>query len=335
MTSHVSCATPTRGLRALPNLQVKHEASLARASAVAFTLVLIAVVVEFCISGNALALLGVNYSRPGGSPFVKFHPATYFAVLAAVAALAGGSSDNRGLGYVFSKAPALLLFIMLMIFCTIYASANVGLMGAGIYIDTYISAGALAVAMVGASDRQRAILARMVLILCVVNVMISLAEYVNQDHFIPLELKDGDGKIVTDLESEEFRPSGFYGHPLIGALATAFGLFLVLSPRFRFITTATCFGIFAVGLLGFGGRTALVVTIGLLALRVIVAFGRDFMRGRVNGRLLGIVLLTFSILGPVTAFLLSATPVGEKSPLGHIMMIALRFAPINGSCLVS
>ena len=72
-----------------------------------------------------------------------------------------------------------------MVFCAIFAAVNVGLTGVGVYIDTFISAGALAIIMVNASARERAILARLVLALCVINVLISLAEYVHQEHFIP------------------------------------------------------------------------------------------------------------------------------------------------------
>ncbi|MDR3534625.1 MAG: VpsF family polysaccharide biosynthesis protein [Rhodopila sp.] len=313
MTSRELYAPPPRGLRAsLFSGQPAQRAAATRVSAIAFAFAVLAVVVEFCISGNTLTVLGISYSEPGGSPFVKFHPATYLAVMGAVVALAEGSPQDRGLGYLLSKAPALLLFCVVIIFCTVFATVNVGLTGAGVYIDTYLSAGALAVVMANASARQRATLARLILTLLLINVLISLAEYVHQDHFIPLDVKTGDGKVVTDAQSDEFRPAALYGHPLTGAMATSFGVFLALASGLRFTTVAGCFGVFAVGLLGFGGRAALVATVGVLVLRVAVTFGRDLMRGRVNGRVLGTVLLSVSILGPVTVYLLTATPVGER-----------------------
>ncbi len=75
---------------------------------------------------------------------------------------------------------------------------------------------------------------------------------------------------------------------------------------------AALFGLFAVGLLAFGGRAALGVTIAVLVLLTIRSFGRDFAHGRINGRLLGTALLTVSILAPVSAFLLTETPIGER-----------------------
>jgi hypothetical protein len=203
----------------------------------------------------------------------------------------------------------LIFFIMSILFCMVFSAINVGITGVGVYVDTYLSAGALAVTMVNASDRQRRVLARMVLALCLINVVLSLAEYVHQDHIIPLEV---NSKPVTDTASEEFRPAALYGHPLTGAMTTSFAVFLVLSLGLRYKTTAILFAAFAVGLLGFGGRAALGVTVAVLVLSTILTFVRDFMRGRVNSRLLMTVLLSVSVLGPLGVVLMTATPIGER-----------------------
>ena len=278
----------------------------------AFALTFLAVFASFTISGNTLNVLGTHYADQGGNPLLKIHPATYLAAMAAMASVASGSFHGRGLGYVFGKAPALCFFIGLTIFCTLFAYVNVGITGVGIYIDNYLSAGGLAIAMFSASERQRRILARLILFLCMVNVLISLAEYVHQEHFIPLDIKSDNGKVYSDDGSDEFRPTALYTHPLTGAMATAFALFLVIETRLRFRVRAILFGIFAVGLLGFGGRAALGVTIGLLVARVIITFTRDFLNGRVNGRLLGMILMAVCLLGPLAAYLLTETPVGER-----------------------
>jgi len=313
MTSRLISATLPRGLRAslLPGQRVRNAVS-AGVSTLPFALILLAVAVEFCISGNSLSQMGISYSEPGGSPLVKLHPATYLAIAGAAVAVATGSSQDRGLGYLLGKAPALLVFIMVMIFCTFFATVNVGIMGAGVYLDTYLSAGALALVMVNASDRQRGILARLLVGLFLINVFISLAEYIHHDHFIPITYIGDNGKQVTDIQGEDFRPAALYTHPLTGAMATSFGVFLTLAPWFRPKTAGLFLGILSIGLLSFGGRTALVATLGLLALRVIMVFGRDLMQGRINGRLLGTVLLAIAILGPVTMVLLTTTSVGER-----------------------
>ncbi len=279
----------------------------------AFALTFLAVLASFTISGNTLNILGTHYAEPGGNPLLKIHPATYLAVMAAIASLISGSSAQSKLGYIFGKAPALFFFIGLTIFCATFAALNVGITGAGLYVDNYLSAGGIAIAMFSASGRQRRVIAHLILILCVINVLISLAEYVHQEHFIPLDMNmSGGTDVVSDAKTEEFRPAALYGHPLTGAMATAFGLFLALETKLRFRTTAICVGTFAVGLLGFGGRAALVVTIGLIVVRVVITLARDFLNGRINGRLLGTIFMAVCLLGPLTAVLLTETPVGER-----------------------
>jgi hypothetical protein len=52
--------------------------------------------------------------------------------------------------------------------------------------------------------------------------------------------------------------------------------------------------------------------VAVLVLSTILTFVRDFMRGRVNSRLLMTVLLSVSVLGPLGVVLMTATPIGER-----------------------
>src|SRR5262249_37200401 len=137
----------------------------------AYALAFLAVLASFTISGNTLNVLGTHYAGPGGNPLVKIHPATYLAVMAAIASLVSGSAAQSRLGYVFGKAPALFCFIGLTIFCSIFSAINVGITGVGVYVDNYLSAGALAIAMSNANGRQRRTIAHLILGLCVINVL--------------------------------------------------------------------------------------------------------------------------------------------------------------------
>ena len=139
-----------------------------------------------------------------------------------------------------------------------------------------------------------------------------MAEYIHQEHFIPLEFKNENGTPLTDNQSEEFRPAALYAHPLTGALATSLAVFLTLTTKLRFIAKAIYFAIFTIGLLSFGGRAALIATIGVLGLKVIVSLAQVMMRGRINGRILAMVCLSVVTLGPLSAYLLTATPVGGR-----------------------
>ena len=81
MTGAEPHAEAARGLRAslYSGTRGRSEGTI-RTSPLAFTLVLLAVTCEFCISGNTLNQMGISYSTLGGSPFVKFLPATYLAI---------------------------------------------------------------------------------------------------------------------------------------------------------------------------------------------------------------------------------------------------------------
>ena len=57
----------------------RHGSGNQRMRRAAFAIGLLAVIVEFAISGNTLESLGIDYSSTGGSPLVKLHPAlTWF-----------------------------------------------------------------------------------------------------------------------------------------------------------------------------------------------------------------------------------------------------------------
>jgi hypothetical protein len=285
---------------------------VAGASKTAFMLALLAVVLELVISGNTLTALGIGYDAAGGSPLAKFLPGTYFAALGAIAALFAGARQGRGVGYLLSEAPGLAAYLALTAFCMVYSAVNIGITGAGVYIDTYMSAGLLAVAMMNANDRQRAIFAQVILALCVANVLISVVETFRQEHFIPLDIKGENGKIVDDALAGEFRPAALYAHPLTGAMMTSFGTFLLLALDLRFSTAAACFGVLALGLLSFGGRASLLVTIGLLVAYTVAKSVRDVIRRRMNRRLIAAVFLTIAVLVPVGTYLMTATQIGER-----------------------
>jgi len=272
-------------------------------------LVLVAVLAEFAISGNTLSVLGISYSTPGGNPLVKFHPATYLAAFAAIVAISSGANRGYGVNYLISKASPLVLFLLLTVVCAIYALVNVGITGVGVYIDTYLSAGLLTVAMVNANARQKACLARLLLVLLIFNVLLSVIEAFKQDHFIPFEIS---GKEVMDNQRGEFRPAALYTHPLTGAMATAFGVFLLIELDLRLTIKAAFSVILSVGLLSFGGRGALVVTAGLVIARIAIGFLRDLFRGQVQGRLVAGTALGVLLLIPLLGFLVTSTPIGER-----------------------
>jgi hypothetical protein len=137
----------------------------------AFSIGLLAVIVEFAISGNTLANLGIDYAANGGNLLVKLHPGTYLVALAAFIAVFLERPAGSGLIRFFRDSPALALFIILILFCAFYSIANVGFSGAAIYVESYLSAGLLAAALAGGTDRQKQTLAKVIVGFIVISVI--------------------------------------------------------------------------------------------------------------------------------------------------------------------
>src|SRR3954471_22494532 len=83
-----------------------------------------AVIVQFAISANTLADLGVRYAEPGGNPLVKFHPGTYLTALAAMIVLLCSRPAGMPLIRLFRVTPALAMFNVLILGCSLYSIVN-------------------------------------------------------------------------------------------------------------------------------------------------------------------------------------------------------------------
>jgi len=246
----------------------------------AFAIGLFAVILEYAISGNTLEDLGIDYASPGGNPLVKLHPGTYLIMIAAFMVLMLARPAGSGLIRLFRNTPALGSFIILILFCAFYSIVNVGLSGAATHVESYLSAGLLAVALEVGTDRQKRALGWWIIGLTLVSIVISIGESVTQTHLIPLHIGE---ETPLDLiqDTEDFRGSGLFGHPLTAALATLMAVFMLLRMRMNALLKGGLFAFFLVGLLSFGGRAALGITLILLTL----ATGVVLLRGIVTRNL--------------------------------------------------
>jgi hypothetical protein len=189
----------------------------------------------------------------------KFLPATYVAVLGGLLALRGMSLHQRS-----REAPGLLLFVFAIPVLGLYSAYWQGISGTVVYIESYWIAGLLALMLEPASARQKRLLGGILLTLCLFNVLVGLHESLTQANWFPLVI-DPD-KDPTAMATADFRAYGFYSHPLNASLITTMAIFLLYSMRLRFIFAAPIFGMLLIGLLAFGGRTALGVTLVVSAL---------------------------------------------------------------------
>ena len=222
-----------RSLRILAPARVtdsRQSGSNHRMRRTAFAIVFFAVILELAISGNTLTDLGIDYASPGGNPLVKLHPATYLLVLATFMILMLARPAGSGLIQLFHSSPALASFIVLITFCAFYSIVNVGFSGAAIYVESYLSAGLLAVALEVGTDRQKRSLAWWIIGFCLLSIIIGIGEGATQTHLITLHIGD---ETTTPRgwrdRLEDFRGSGLFGHPLTASLVTSMAIFLLLA----------------------------------------------------------------------------------------------------------
>ncbi len=274
----------------------------------AFSFVMLGLFLQFTISSNLLFIVGVPYDVPGGLPIFKLHPATYLAVFALFLLLTRDGRPVRGYIRIAKTRPGLTIFIVAMGLCVIYSIASNGITGAATFIESYMSAWALAVVLETLSDRQTSQLRRLMVLMVTANVLIGLFEATMRFHLVPVYL---DGEVLPDLRGE-FRANALYDHPLTAAMVTQMGVFLLLGSHARAITKTAGLALLLVGLLAWGGRTAFVVTGLVLAAMGGLHVLRAIVR-RTLGLTLSISILAVAIATPILLFfLLTQTSVGER-----------------------
>lgn len=273
-----------------------------------FALGCLAVVLHFTVSSNLLYVLGIAYNTPGGNLAIKLHPATYLLGLAATLLMFGEGKPGPVIDRLLQRQPALVAFLILIPICALYSIASVGMSGTAVYIESYFSAGLLALVLEAGSDRQRRVLAHTVLSLCVANALLAGYEAVTETHLVPIFF---DGKTAEDLPGE-FRGNGLYDHPLTGGMVTSMGILLLLTMRPNPWVAAPTFLVLMVGLLSFGGRTALAVTVVLVTVLAVASLVRGLATRRLKAGFVGALLGGLALLPPLAVGLVVATGLGER-----------------------
>ncbi len=179
----------------------------------------------------------------------------------------------------------LAVFFGAIIFCMIYAFAATGAGNVVVFIDTFFSAGMLALTLYNIDPERTLKLRRVIQCLLLLNALVALFELEGQSHLVPIPLEASD-------KENEFRPTGLYDHPLTAATITMLGLWL--APRCQTLCWWCYVLVLIAALLAFGERTPLVVTlIGLIVYqfkrRSRVILSRDIHAGKL-ARLMAFVL---------------------------------------------
>jgi hypothetical protein len=227
---------------------------------VLFWLGVFAILLQFFLTGNVLRAMGIDVN-------MRVHPASVLVLLCATYALLKGVVPFH---QRCRNSPRLLLFVFGVPLLAMYTVYFNGINGAAFYFDSFWSAALLALLLESATDKQKRWLAKLLLALVIVNVLIGLWESLTQNNWFPFVANATDGtNDVAALETEDFRANAFYGHPLTASFVTSMAFFLLYSMQIRVVFAGPIIGLLLLGLLAFGGRTALGIT-GLFSIITVV-----------------------------------------------------------------
>jgi hypothetical protein len=277
-------------------------------------LLYLAVILLFTISPSVLYRAGINYAASGGNPLGKFHPGTLVAIAAFALYLLRGGID-RSLGRLVSAYPGAALFGGLWAVAILYI-ATVLTVPVTPVLETFLLPLVLfgCIAVRGAPPAG---LVRLIHLAFALNALLALGEFLTHRRLTPLMA----GTIeITD----DWRSSALFGHPLTNAMLTACYLAILLAGarglplRWRM----PMIGLQTLGLAVFGGRTALVLSLAMLAAAAGFSLLRFFGGTRVRLKDLVLLALALPLLGAAAGLLIER---------GFFDLLLERFVSDNGS----
>ena len=225
-----------------------------------FLFTALAVITALTLSPSMLTYWKIQYVTAGGGFYEKLHPATYCIVFALALALLRNANPLDGIVRIFLSSWAIPFYI----FCwglLLVQTMQLERPFTGI-VDTFLLPPLIALAIWQTPAWGRRWLAVLLHVLILVNVGIGYYEFLAGHRIIPLTL----GNIVV---LGEWRSAALLGQPLVASgLLAGYIMALVLKPDIcpqpllRLPLIFVCLG----SLMVFGGRTALVTTILIIAL---------------------------------------------------------------------
>ena len=290
--------------RALHHLQPNPARSALRRSGgytAVFWWAVLAIFLQFLITANLLDAIGVNVP-------LKIHPASIIVLFCVIYLLIRGDVPIQ---VRFREAPGLMLFVFGIPLLGIYAIFFNGFSGSMVYIESFWSAGLLAISLESATARQKRILAWILITLCVIDAFVGIYESLTYPNWFPLVLDPDLIDKLTDTDVD-FRANAFYAHPLTASLITAMAIFLIYSMRMRFLVASPIFAVLLVALFGFGGRTALGVTLVVSILSAFYHLMAGIIRRDLKLDFVLAVLVAGVVVPIIIAIVVTQTTIGDR-----------------------
>jgi hypothetical protein len=279
-------------------------------------LMLIVVVSLFTLSSAILTSLKIHYLTTGGGFYEKVHPATYLVVLVAFLQLMRNGTPVTEIDRAFSDAKLLLVY--LFSWAALLAQMFILDRPFTIIIDTFLLPLLLCLVIWRLTDRQRRPLIWAIHATILLNIAIGYYEFVSGHRLIPLTLGD-----VTVMG--EWRASALLGHPLTASgVVAAYILALLLRPALCPLLPLRA-GLIVISLgslMAFGGRTALMTVLVVLASVTVLGATRIIRGSRTS---LPIIIISMLLLFLLIAGIFAAFD------LGLFDKMLLRFSSDKGS----
>lgn len=258
------------------------------------------------VPGTVLSLMGWNYSGLGGNPITKIHPASYLAMALSgfLMVFSWNEKDLSGGRVRFVPLPILtymLCILAILAFLTLFHGGG----SIAFMLDSLLLPGFIIILLQHLTVQQQSTLFRIMIALFLVNVSVGIAESLIGKRLIPFTIQGIE--ILYDK-----RPTALMGHPLTNAHLTAIAIFFAIGCLHTKAAKVLAGGFLAVGLVAFGGRSAM----ALFALLYMVYLGVLLARKSTARQLQwsdlalvsgGLVLVPFAIV-VIFAF----TPFGQN-----------------------
>ncbi|MDR3496599.1 MAG: VpsF family polysaccharide biosynthesis protein [Ancalomicrobiaceae bacterium] len=272
---------------------------MGRLGALAIVLVFAAALTPFLISSMLLTAFNIPYDEAGGSPLTKIHPSTYLSVMALATYFVAKAQPIEFVLGTARRFPSLIVFVPILglLFAWTVLVQHTPITTR---LDTFMPPVIMLMLVADLSEAQHRLLTTLVHLVLNANALIGITEVATGLRLTPFTVS---GEVI----SWDWRATALLGHPLDNAMITGLYLLALHFGADRAIPAwgrLAMMGLQLAGLVAFGGRTALVISLGIIA----VSLGQRFLRvlcgERFDARIAAVIVVAvpIAIAGLIAAF---------------------------------
>jgi hypothetical protein len=222
------------------------------------------VTLMFTVSSGLLWNLGINYGGITGSVATKIHPATYLATLTFAVLILVRRNPASFFVTLVTRHAGTLAFLLSILVLGAYIALD-GRKGIATIFDTYLLAVMASLIMAELDSRDIARVEKLIHVLLACNAAMALGEYLIDHRVFPFRFEG------MAFEWDK-RSTALIGHPLENALITGVYVMALLAgggPSMPKLLRPAALLLQLAALVPFGGRSALLATLGVMTVWLI------------------------------------------------------------------